>query len=367
MIVHNLRLQPLDLTRGGDRAAVTGLLFRLYRDDPYWLAPPPRAYRRQLDPRRAGLGLETAVAGFLAEGFLRQARSTPNGLPVVVSSELTLGAIGLMLTPPGRVARFFALEFYNDRVVCARLLEAAWEWAGERGARALQGPIAPFGYGDDGLLADGFDQAPVLLAPYHLPYYAELVEGAGLDVVAEMAMVRLPCTGVEHRPTAPAVRSLPVPPWELLAAGGWRFLAGVQALARPPFAPGLMSTCTRLHRSDLAWGWYEEDHALQPEGLIWLLPDQQADGRYLRRLCGHLSRPRPSRRTRLAALALRRTCRREDIGPLLLATALQAAAVAGFTALEFGLYPVDDPTVTALLASHSVMAPRRYRLYERRE
>lgn len=365
MIVHNLRLQPLDLTRGGDRAAVTGLLFRLYRDDPYWLAPSPRAHRRRLDPRWAGLGAETTVAGFLAEGFLRRARSTSNGLPVVVSSELTLGAIGLVLALPGRVARFFGLEFINDRGVCARLLEAAWEWAVEQGARRLQGPVAPFGYGDDGLLADGFDHAPALLAPYHLPYYAELIEGAGLDVMAEMAMVRLPCAAAVHRPATPAVRPLPMPPWELLAAGGWQLLAGVQALARPPFASALMATCMRLYRPDLAWGWYAGSDDRRPEALIWLLPDPQADGRYWRRLSAHLRRRHPPLRVRLAALAFRHRSCPEEVGSLLLATALQGAAAAGFTALEFGLYPVDDPGAIALLAPWPVTAPRRYRLYER--
>lgn len=365
MIVHNLRLQPLDLTCGGDRAAVTGLLFRLYRDDPYWLAPSPRAYRRRLDPRRAGLGAETAVAGFLAEGFLRQARSTPNGLPVLVSGELILGAIGLVLAPSGRVVRFLGLEFINDRGVCARLLEAAWEWAVEQGARRLEGPVAPFGYGDDGLLGDGFDQPPALLAPYHLPYYVELIEGAGFDVVAEMAMVRLPCAVAVSRPVAPAMRPLPMPPWELLAAGGWQALAGVQALARPPFSPLLLATCARLYRPDLAWGWYAGLDDRRPEALIWLLPDRQSDGRYLRRLSARLRRRPPPLRVRLAALAFRHPSHREEIGSLLLATALQAAAAAGFSALEFGLYPADDPVVAALLAPWPVTAPRRYRLYER--
>lgn len=365
MIVHNLRLQPLVLTRGSDRAAVTGLLFRLYRDDPYWLAPSPRAYRRRLDPRRAGLDADTPVAGFLAEGFLRQARSTPNGLPVVVSGELTLGVIGLVLASPGRVARFFTLEFINDRTVCARLLEAAWEWAAEQGARRLEGPVAPFGYGDDGLLADGFDHAPALLAPYHLPYYAELIEGAGFDVMAEMTMVRLPCAVAASRPVAPEVRPLPLPPWVLLAEGQWRWLAGVQALARPPFSPLLLATCARLYRPDLAWGWYAGADDRRPEALIWLLPDPQADGRYWRRLSTRLRRRYPPLRVRLAALAFRHPSHREEIGALLLAMALQGAAAAGFSALEFGLYPADDPVVAALLASWPVTTRRRYRLYER--
>jgi hypothetical protein len=368
MTIHNLRLRPLDLTRRGDRATVAGLRVRLYRDDPYGRPLSVRTYRRDLDPRQAAHGAVAATGGFLAEGFIRLPMSRSDGLPLVVGSERVLGAIGLALVPPGRVACFFALEFDNDRTVCTRLLEAAWEWATEQGAGRLQGPVAPFDSGDDGLLVDGFDQVPALLAPYHLPYYAEWVEAAGMTVRMEMAMVRLRC-----RPALPpfptAVRPLSSPPWQLLAEGEWQWLAGVQGFARPSFAPALMATCARLYRPDLAWGLYTGTDEGRPEGLIWLLPDPHPVGRRSRLgwLSVRLTGSRPPLRTRLAALALAPGRGPEEAGRLLLTAALRGAAAAGFEAIEFGLYPADDPAVAALLAPWPTTARRRYRLYERRE
>jgi hypothetical protein len=287
----------------------------------------------------------------------------------VVSHELTLGAIGLVLAPPGKVARFFALEFYNDRTVCARLLEAAWEWAVEQGASRLEGPVAPFGYGDDGLLTDGFDQPPALLAPYHLPYYAELIEAAAMTVRAEMEMVRLSCATAASWPVPTEVRPLPRPPWVLLAEGQWRWLAGAQAFARPPLATILIALGERLYRPELAWGWYVEADEPRPEALLWLLPDPHPLGprSRLRWLSDRLAGRQPQRRARLAALAFRRGSRCDEAVRLLLAAALRGAALAGFEAIEFGLYPADDPTVTTLLAPWPTTARRRYRLYERRK
>ncbi len=369
MTVHNLRLRSLDFTRRGDRTAAAQLHVRLYRDDPYWRPLSVRTYCHTLDPRHADLGTVAAVGGFLAEGFIRQPMNRSYGVPVVVGSELSLGTIGLILAPPGRVARFFALEFYNDRTVCTRLLEAAWEWTTEQGAGRLQGPVAPFGSGDEGLLVDGFDQVPALLAPYHLPYYAEWVEAAAMTVRMELEMVRLLCRPTGPRFPAPEVRPLSSPPWQLLAGGEWQWLAGLQGLVRPPIAPALLATCTRLYRPDLAWGLYAGTDERRLAGLIWLLPDPYPLHRRSRlgwpsaRLAGS----RPPRRTRLAALALAPDSRWEDAGPILVAAALQDAAEAGFEAIEFGLYPAGDPAVAALLAPWPTTARRRYRLYERRE
>lgn len=369
MTIHNLRLRPLDLTRRGDRATVAGLRVRLYRDDPYGRPLSVRTYRRDLDPRQAAHGAVAATGGFLAEGFIRLPMSRSDGLPLVAGSERVLGAIGLALVPPGRVACFFAFEFENDRTVCTRLLEAAWEWATEQGAGRLQGPVAPFGSGDDGLLVDGFDQVPALLAPYHLPYYAERVEAAAMTVRMEMAMVRLLCHPDPSPLPAPEVRPLALPPWQLLAEGEWQWLAGVQGLARPALAAGLMATCARLYRPDLAWGLYTGTDEGRPEGLIWLLPDPQPFGRRSRLgwLSVRLTGSRPPLRTRLAALALAPGRGPEEAGRLLLTAALRGAAAAGFEAIEFGLYPADDPAVAALLAPWPTTARRRYRLYERRE
>lgn len=75
---------------------------------------------------------------------------------------------------------FGFIEFEDDSVVVAALLEAAGNWLRGRGLRAMRGPFSPSVNHETGLLVDGFDSPPAYLMNYAPNYYGPALEAAGL-------------------------------------------------------------------------------------------------------------------------------------------------------------------------------------------
>ena len=68
----------------------------------------------------------------------------------------------------------------DDQQAASALLHAAREWLRARGARVIRGPVNPSTNYECGLLVEGFDSCPMVMMTYNPPYYAALMEGAGL-------------------------------------------------------------------------------------------------------------------------------------------------------------------------------------------
>jgi hypothetical protein len=84
---------------------------------------------------------------------------------------------------------FFETE--NDAEVAAALLETAADWVRGHGRDRLLGP-ADFTTNDEvGLLVEGYERAPMVLQPWHPPYYRELLEGQGLGKAMDLLMWEL--------------------------------------------------------------------------------------------------------------------------------------------------------------------------------
>lgn len=79
-----------------------------------------------------------------------------------------------------RAGFFGFFETLDDPEVASALLDAATEWLSERGAVLIRGPVSPSTNHECGLLVEGHGSAPVFMTPWNPPYYAELLEGAGL-------------------------------------------------------------------------------------------------------------------------------------------------------------------------------------------
>lgn len=155
--------------RPRDLAAFIDLPYRLHRDDPCWVPPLRQEIRTRLD-RRAN----PFFAHGSADYFLAERAGATVGRIAAISNRLhdELHQDG--------VAFFGFFESVNDPAVAAELLAAAGTWAKSRGYRALRGP-ASFSVNEEcGLLVEGFDSPPTLLMPHNPPYYAELIESAGL-------------------------------------------------------------------------------------------------------------------------------------------------------------------------------------------
>ena len=89
---------------------------------------------------------------------------------------------------------FGFLEFEDDQEVLEALLAAAEGWLRERGKERMVGP-ADFSMNDEsGVLIEGFDLRPMILQPWHPPYYQERVEQAGMTKAMDLLMWNLEVT-----------------------------------------------------------------------------------------------------------------------------------------------------------------------------
>jgi hypothetical protein len=152
-------------------AEFINLPWRIYRDDPNWIAPLKASVRAMLDQRRhpfyAG-GDDAEIELFLAR----------NGREVV-------GRVAAIIYHRHNrfhrenIAFFGFFESVDSPRVAAELLGAVEAWARERGTTAVRGPANPSQNYECGLLVEGFDRPPVLMMTYNPPSYVGLVEGAG--------------------------------------------------------------------------------------------------------------------------------------------------------------------------------------------
>ncbi len=375
MSIHNLRLRQLDPNHAGERTAVLRYPYRLYRGDRYWVAPRLGEQKRWFDPRRHPERDGLAIAYFLAEGYLlRQSYAGDWGMPMVVGGESTLGVIGVLFDPNADrgAAAFFCFEFANDQEVAERLLDAAWEWALEQGAERLQGPAAPFGWGHDGVLIDAFNDSPGFLASYHLPYYSELIEGAGWRAAAETAIYRL---------GLPATLPLPLPSdmrWGHFDPLARRFqdsplsqvlLHSDCAVPRETMAEAVIRRLEPSLHPDLTLslegrsddGWRQLGFAIAVPDLHQVWRHGWGVGGRLRRL---IASGRP-RRARVLSFAVEPGVAGGDLERDLMLEICRRAAALGFTDLEIGPVGPDRPTLLALLTSIGATPAKHYRLYER--
>lgn len=98
---------------------------------------------------------------------------------------------------------FFGLfEVMDDQEAASALLETAAEYVEAKGYHALRGPASFSTNGECGILIDGFDDPPVMLYPYNLPYYQRLIENTpGFGKVMDLYEYKFTLAGVEGTKT----------------------------------------------------------------------------------------------------------------------------------------------------------------------
>jgi len=151
-----------------DNSAFIGLPYRLYRDDPHWVAPLRMTERQRWSPRHNSSLKLRWVRRFVA----RRHGRVMGRIAAIVDREFAdrwkaeSGFFG-----------FF--ESADDGEVSAALLAAAEAALKARGVRHVLGPVNLSTQDEVGLLIDGFDRPPTLLSPYNPPWYRGLIESAG--------------------------------------------------------------------------------------------------------------------------------------------------------------------------------------------
>lgn len=101
---------------------------------------------------------------------------------------------------------FGFFECVADAEVAKALLDAAASWLSQRGRDRMVGPMDFSTNHECGLLVEGFQHRPQILENWHHPYYAQLLEGAGLTKA--MDLLKWQIMGDEHDRVLPVVYEL---------------------------------------------------------------------------------------------------------------------------------------------------------------
>lgn len=152
-----IEIRPVSGRRG--RQKFVDIPFRLFGDDPTWIAPLRMSVHDRISPKNPANehqvtrlwiayrdGEPVARIGACVDSFFNEYQN------------VSWGWVG-----------FF--ETVDDPAVVAAMFDVAWRWLKLQGAKTAVGP-ASFTTNDDiGLLVEGFDDPPTFLSVYNPPYY----------------------------------------------------------------------------------------------------------------------------------------------------------------------------------------------------
>ncbi len=151
--------------------------FALHRDSPQWVAPLIFERMEFLD-REKNPYFEHAEA----EYFLAERDGEPVGR---ISAQIDRRWDEFQ---GGNDGMFGFFETVDDREVAAALFEAAEGWLRSHGRERILGPM-DFTTNDElGILIEGYELRPMILQPWHPPYYAKLIDDLGYGKAMDLLM-----------------------------------------------------------------------------------------------------------------------------------------------------------------------------------
>jgi GNAT superfamily N-acetyltransferase len=163
-----------------DLKAFIELPFRLHANHPLWV-PPLKLERR--------LFLNRRMNAFFSHGEAEYFLARRDGRVVGrISAQVNDAFNDYQKKNWGW---FGFLEIEDDQEAIEVLLQAAAAWLRARGKELMVGP-ASFAMNDEsGILIEGFELRPMILQPWHPPYYQERVEQAGMSKAMDLLMWNL--------------------------------------------------------------------------------------------------------------------------------------------------------------------------------
>jgi len=150
------------------------LPYRIYKDDPNWVAPLRSEEEKRFDANRNPMMQHCEVALFLA---------FRNGNPVGrISAFIDYLGIQHWNQPIGLFGSFESLE---EGEVPQRLLETVRDWLKAKRMMRMRGPWS-FDSQEWGLIVKGGDQPPMIMAPYNPLFYPAAFQEFGLAKVKDL-------------------------------------------------------------------------------------------------------------------------------------------------------------------------------------
>lgn len=171
-----------------DKTAFIALPYRLYANDPHWVAPLKSEVAGQIDPAKNGWFSHAEAQLMLAE---REGR---------VVGRISAHLDTLALTMPaeqgfGPGVGFWGMFEAEDQETANALIPAAEAWLRTKGMTRAIGPISLSIWEEPGLLVQGHDHSPTVMMGHHKPDYQGWIEALGYCVVKELRTYDLDITG----------------------------------------------------------------------------------------------------------------------------------------------------------------------------
>jgi GNAT superfamily N-acetyltransferase len=151
------------------------LPWRIYRDDPCWVAPLLVERKAFINPQK-----HPFYRHGVAQPFVAYAGRDVVGR-IMVSDDPRFNAKNRT-----NLGGFGMFESIDDIDVAHRLLDTAERWLIARGRTAILGPMDYSTNYSCGLLVDGFDTPPRVMMNHNPPYYEELLTSWGLTKAKDL-------------------------------------------------------------------------------------------------------------------------------------------------------------------------------------
>jgi GNAT superfamily N-acetyltransferase len=374
----HVEIVPITSRRGVRRFVDVPWRIRDLTDAPQWVAPLRVAVLDALDEKRNPFYRRAARQLFIA---------TRDGRPVGRIAAIENRAHNEF--HHDRVGFFGFFESIEDDAVARRLFNAAARWLTGRGLTAMRGPMSPSTNHECGLLVDGFDRHPVFMTPWNPPYYASLIERAGLVAVKDLLGhlldaddpdFRFPQRFATHAQRAResgrvTIRSLDPNRfhaelelcWEVYNAA-WERNWGFVPFAHDEFAH-MGKSLKPLLVPELALTVEVEG---RPAGFMLAVPDfnlvakRIPNGRlFPTGLIKLLLGKRRIRFGRIMALGVKREYRRSDVFALLVDELYRRGMAYGMTKVEASWVLEDNELMNRPMRAMGGKAYRRWRIYEK--
>ena len=144
------------------------LPYRLYHDDPNWVAPLRDEQWAQFDSSKNPMLNHCETAFFIAK----------DGGQVLGRISAFVDKLGIEYWKKP-IGLFGSYECIHDNVVSGALLSTAQKWLKEKKMKSMRGPWS-FASQEWGLVNEGFTPPPVILAPYNPPWYNDQLKAFGM-------------------------------------------------------------------------------------------------------------------------------------------------------------------------------------------
>jgi GNAT superfamily N-acetyltransferase len=347
------------------RRALEEIRGAYYHDLPGWHAPPAWLELERFDRDR--------------EPFWRQ----HDGQTFIYESEgRVLGRITAFVTRAApQLGRFGVFDSADDPAIATALLQAAREWLAERGSTRMEGPFFFSMHEEVGLLTSGHESPPSVLMPYNPPYYAALLEQAGLRSIRRFVTYRYRIssdldTVTSHKLSLPGINlrafrldraSEEIPPllevYNAAFAGNWGFTPLGRDEGRV-----LVANLIKLGHPELVRIAESEG---RPVGFVMCMPDINRYLHSIRHYPEILKTPlllwavfrKKARDCRVITLAILKEFRGRGLSRVLMDSLASTAASIGYRNAELSYIDTENKPMHGLMSSYRFETAKEYHLF----